>query len=190
MLAGIDLVSHHQILRTAFVVVDGQSFQVIQKPAQVGFPAIDLHSSDVTYPFIIQDMEKGVDFGAMSTKCMMVKHTPQNPTLVMRISHAQYDGISIPIILRDLRSAYIGGELSQSTPYSKFIRYSTLQSKSSEAEAFWRSLLADSKMTDLVEHSKPSCTNLVDKSQTKFVHLSRSNSSGITFATIIKAAWS
>lgn len=184
------LVAHHPILRTVFIVHKRQLLQVVMKtyyPEFKHYERLD-NVPDVPLALIQEDMKRDVELGEGILRFMLVKQGVSKHHLVMRMSHAQYDGICLPIIVGDLKAAYTGQELSIASKYSDFV-YSTLETKSSEPEMFWSKLLTGSHMTNILSHSKPSYWNVVNKSLIRVISAPSLSAHGITFATTIKAAW-
>lgn len=98
--------------------------------------------------------------------------------LVLRISHAQYDGLSFPRISEDLISAYSTGELPIRTDVDE-----------AAARTYWTKLLHASNMTSLVDHDRPSWRMLTSETLRRRIQTVSSSDSSITFATMLKAAW-
>ena len=115
--------------------------------------------------------------------------------LIMRISHAQYDGSCLPQLLNSLTALLQGGTAgptSSMAPY--FQEQAASPVKQSEAAAYWRTLLNGATMTPVFKHlhDKPSHQNVYNTVLTRSIPTPTSITSthGITFATILKLAWS
>ncbi|KNG89441.1 nonribosomal peptide synthase [Aspergillus nomiae NRRL 13137] len=110
--------------------------------------------------------------------------------LIMRISHAQYDGVSLPTIWEALQKAYTGQTLPSSPPFSTFTSFCPASDDPAAIE-HWRSLLAGSTMTNFVERHKPGLRDDSDEvlSVRRRVPNTTLTSDGITFATVAKSAW-
>ncbi|KAI1114796.1 acetyl-CoA synthetase-like protein [Nemania sp. NC0429] len=120
----------------------------------------------------------------------------QKTELVICLSHALYDGMSFAILCHDLSRAYLGLPLGHPAP--QFPSFFTEMSPGNrlDTQQFWRTLLRGSKMTDLTaisnRHKKVrSKTRNIEDSEvsTRFRCPSSGNSSGFTFASLLKAAW-
>ncbi|KFY79912.1 hypothetical protein V499_01170 [Pseudogymnoascus sp. VKM F-103] len=185
------LIDHHPVLRTVFVTHKHQLFQVVLKHVQAEFTQYEaLDILGFLQSVLESDMRRPVDLNNPSIRFLLVKQGPDEYRLMMRASHSQYDGISLPILLRDLKAAYLGESFSSSLPYSRFIHGSSRVMKVSDAEAFWRKELKDSTMTNILSHTKPAYRNPVNTSLKQVIQVNSALSGGITFATIFKAAWS
>ncbi|RAH71360.1 CoA-dependent acyltransferase [Aspergillus aculeatinus CBS 121060] len=114
----------------------------------------------------------------------------------MRTSHAQYDGLSMPFILKDLDALYNGIVLAPPARFSEYVEESErLLSQNKHAQQFWRQLLQGSEVSPIVAPSKLSSYSLqkdhpLDQTTIRTIRLSPSTSDASTTpATIIKAAW-
>jgi hypothetical protein len=104
------------------------------------------------------------------------------------LSHAQYDGISLPALLKDLQAAYEQKPFTSTlVPFSTFID-TVHRSAKTPAETYWHDLLEGSSMTQVVSRSKPSTGNVINQVLTKNIWLPRLPP-GITAATVLKACW-
>ena len=182
------LVDHHEILRTVFTVKGKQLYQVVLKNMRASIQHYGQPSPSTKE--IIQDcMEESPELGKSSLKFILADQEGGRQSLVIRISHALYDGISLPIILQDLQLAYQGLPLSTRIPFSTYIEsgHSKIQN-SIETQQYWRNLLEGSKMTDIVAHSRPSYKNLMDASMSRTV-VPDMRGENVTFATLLSTAW-
>ncbi|KAF4239314.1 hypothetical protein CNMCM8980_001764 [Aspergillus fumigatiaffinis] len=114
--------------------------------------------------------------------------------LIIRLSHCQHDGFSIPILFEDLAAAYEGARLS---PRSHFVDYCRLRSQRGVAAGygFWRNYLDGASMTYLGNRqgsllSQQYCPGTVDAVEASVVlDFFPVPPPGITLATVVKAAW-
>ena len=186
------LVAHYAILRTVFLVHRREVFQVVLKEIPLSITDHQCHRSveHSTAAIIEEDMCRPLDPGEVVVRFMFLCRDKGVNRLVLRASHAQYDGHALIRICKDLGPAYLGGTL---TPTSDFIEYMQFAAgrPPEEAEHFWRNLLAGSSVTQILRHSKPSFRNVLDGAINKLIptRLTRSHDD-ITIATTIKAAWS
>lgn len=121
---------------------------------------------------------------------------PGRIRLTMRISHTQYDGLSMPFILKDLDALYNGIVLAPPARFSEYMGESErLLSQNKHAQQFWRQLLQGSQVTPIVARSKLSSHSLqkdypLDQTTIRTIRLSPSASDASTTpATITKPAW-
>ncbi|KFY06569.1 hypothetical protein V492_07948 [Pseudogymnoascus sp. VKM F-4246] len=190
-LACQELVNRHTILRTVFVARKRQLYQVVLKQVDADFIHYEVSgTSKIPRSILENDIQKPVDINRSNVRFILVKHGPDESHLLMRASHSQYDGISLPIIVRDLKATYSGHDLSSSLPYSSFLHGSSQVMRDLDAETFWRKELEGSVMTSILSHSQPTYRNPVNSSLKQLVAVSAAPLDGITFATIVKTAWS
>ena len=182
------LVAKHAILRTVFATSGNQMLQVILRHTT---PEFNLHIPDDEDPsetIVREDLNRPVCLGDPFVRFMLVKDGATKHRLLMRISHAQYDGASMPLLLQDLRAAYRDEEMAKRPRFSDFVRME--QRTSGElSENFFREMLAGSQMTSVVTHTKPSTNNVLNTMIADTVPLVAFKSHGITSASVIKAAW-
>ncbi|KAK0130297.1 hypothetical protein ONS96_000818 [Cadophora gregata f. sp. sojae] len=181
-----ELLKRHSILRTTFIPYKSKLFQVVLKSAQ---PSFEYYKHEERAVILARDMERPVRFGESIIRLLLVEQRDDEHELLIRISHSLYDGISLPIIVRDLKAAYAGEQLSSSSPYNQFIWGSLQTMKTLDAETFWRRLLKGSTMTHIVHHQTPSYRNPINKSLKRTVPAPENRNMGITFASIVKASW-
>ncbi|EZF27693.1 hypothetical protein H103_00368 [Trichophyton rubrum CBS 288.86] len=188
-----DFTSKHQILRTVFVFYQSKLYQIILKQVLEG---ISWHRTDDDIDSFCRDLyqrdiQSDRDLSDPLTKLMVVGNNERH-RLILRLSHAQYDGISLPLIWQSLQTAFSGKTCPPEIPFANYISTIISQQEVTNSMAYWKALLADSKMTNVVEQSRPYYQNTYDlhtrRSITIPSQLSLSNQ-GITFATALKAAW-
>lgn len=186
------VIQRHQILRTIFVMQNQRLMQVVLKeyePAYIRY-TYEGNSNDEGIPsaLIEEDMEQPVNLGDDIMRFILVKYNDSSHRLIFRLSHAQYDGISLPSILRDIKAAYEDTAMSNSKPYSAFI-HSIRGQNAPQSESFWSALLKDSHMTQVLHHGNLAYKNPVNRMLSRTVTPTPLNAQGITFASIVKAAW-
>ncbi|KAL4894930.1 hypothetical protein BDV59DRAFT_200709 [Aspergillus ambiguus] len=181
------IIAHHSILRTVFVRTGSQLLQVVLRSYT---PEFSLHIQDEQDPsevLVREDLARPPHLGEPIVRYMLVKDGAVRHRLIMRVSHAQYDGASMPLLLQDLRLAYRGETLPKRPNFSDFVRMQLHTNQG--AEEFYTRLLAGSAMTRFVSHKKMSITNVLNTMIADMVPLVAFKNHGITAATVIKAAW-
>lgn len=179
------LVSSHPILRTVFVKDGGRTLQVVLKDLKV--PVSRHETSEPVNEFskklASEDIEIDSSFTLGSSSLGLFIITGETQTgFMIRISHAQYDGISFPEILRQLELSYEDKEIEPSTPFSTYIQY---QSESKlENIQYWREVLQGSWLTSL----PPASTTSTPKFISKPIDVSN-RSPDTTMTTLLTASW-
>lgn len=141
------LVRHLEILRTVFVCARGKVWQVVLKNLQVALARITAENEDFAelHGKIKQIAHKKPFFDHPVASFTLAQVPSTGFKLIIGISHAQYDGLSVPLILRVLESAYNNTVEPATTPFSAYLN---LQSKRRPlSRAYWRTLLKSSSLT-------------------------------------------
>ncbi|KAK0099466.1 Non-ribosomal peptide synthetase [Cadophora gregata f. sp. sojae] len=183
-----DLVKTHDILRTVFIEHESCFLQVVienldshvtthQTQGDVGKYVNELCTAEIESEFKL---------GSSFLKILHVEGQ-ESECLIIGLSHAQYDGNSLPMVLRDLEALYRGGKVEESEPFSSYMARIGDDGVQTKAISYWRNLLADSTLS-VVEGTSVQST---DKAifQTKAVDISQ-RPDEITTANLLTAAWS
>jgi amino acid adenylation domain-containing protein len=187
-------IDNHDILRTVFALHGGQYYQIILKAIYPSFAIHDttLDLEDFTKQLQATESEEGMPLGKPLVKLTLArqKHTARY-RIIIRLSHAQYDGVSLPRLWESLFAGYQGQPTAPRSSFSNYLAHSAIRN-SSESHEHWRRLLTGSSMTELATRDKMRCFQASDntKTLTRNVDLASFSNSGITFATLLKAAWS
>ena len=185
------VIEEHEMLRTVFAPHQNHIVQVVLKNANI---KIDVHetSKDIiafSDKICRDDMEQQTKLTDPLVKFMIVVNGNRH-RLIMRISHAQYDGLCLPLIWQSLANAFQGKPSPSTLSHSAYMAGLTHLDREQQL-SYWSSLLKGSKLTHVVKHRKPSYHNTYSTYHTRTLPAGLSlSSSGITFATILKAAWS
>lgn len=172
--------------------MDGRrALQVVLGQNTIDFQASRDKSDPNSILLMCQDDGSGgpVAFGKPMVKFRVLSLDEKTHCLAIGLSHAQYDGMCLRLILSDIRTAYLHQPLPDRPCYSTFIRY-TLRTNNTDAELFWQTALRDSTMTSLVSRILPSDRHLLLSREERQICNPPSRVQGITFSTILKAAWS
>ncbi len=168
----------HAILRTRLVhTADCGTLQVVLKD--------DFHwtkFSDVG-AYVEEDKAHGMGFGTPLCRfALSATH------LVMTIHHGVYDGFALPMILGDFEKAYATGATTARRPYKHFISY-IRDLDVPLCESFWTKQLQDAAVSPFPELPSPVYEPFADQACSRQMRLSRSANSGITTASLLRAAW-
>ncbi|OKP06701.1 Nonribosomal peptide synthetase 12 [Penicillium subrubescens] len=180
------VIARHAALRTVFILYQNQILQVVLKGWKDRMEFMDVQEE---IPPVIEGLirEKCRQFPPAGTFHFHLTFlsSPTSRVLLVRINHAQYDGISLGILYNDFMSAYSGRELAVSEDFSDYMRVRHAQS-TPEAFDYWRKALDNATMTvlsqsqptlqrDIVIHAEDLARPLPPK--------------GITLATLLTSAW-
>lgn len=182
------LVELHNILRTVFVQHESSYFQVVLTKLQGTLShykaeepleqAINMLCND--------DAESELTLGEPFLKAFMVEDNEGRIGLVVRLSHAQYDGVSLPRLLEDFEHLYAGSKIAAFVPFSAYVAATRHRSAIEAAQSYWRRLLQGSDLTRLGGTSK----EVTDRGlflSTQVIVSDRPNE--ITTSNLLTAAW-
>ncbi|KNG47857.1 phenyloxazoline synthase mbtb [Stemphylium lycopersici] len=188
------LVDKHALLRTVFVVKARQTFQVILKPEAYPFdftvkqPGNGQNANEAVDTFIQQDKKRKTQLGDPLVTFTLVKDvTDATHQLVLRISHAQYDALSLDTLWRSLEALYAGKTL-EIVPFTKFCEEASLASTNSES--YWKEALANSAISEVIAHTRPSVSRPINRTVKATIPLADLKAFGFTSATAVLASWS
>ncbi|KAL4811153.1 hypothetical protein BDV18DRAFT_155763 [Aspergillus unguis] len=151
----LELWRHLDILRTVFIV-DPQSHQLLQIILNNVDPEITVHHTQAAEDLrtacerAYRDdlLHRPLSLGRSFTRFFIVANPADGQArLTLRLSHAQYDGFSLPIIF-SLFAAFYRDETPPPPPAPKFAGYIRhIQKQRQAAEPYWRRLLEGSCTT-------------------------------------------
>ncbi|POR37791.1 Nonribosomal peptide synthetase [Tolypocladium paradoxum] len=186
------LVARNEILRTVFVRHAHRGYAVVVDDLRAAFVehALDAGGSVAAFARKLCELDvlTSMPHGSAFVKWFLVEAGGgRQSCLVFRLSHAQYDEICLPMLLRQLSALYEGRPAPQSVPFSAYVGH-VLRAAVPASEPYWRELLAGSAMAVLrPEGGVPVLRSnhfAVDKS----VDIS-SRPRDVTVATLPTAAW-
>lgn len=186
------LATIHPILRTAFVPHNRRVYQAVIKSSGIEFrrhycPTWRL--ANMLDKVIKKDQSTAVGFENPVTKFMFLDGSKQS-ILILRLSKAQYDDLSVALLVKDLKRLYDGSQKPPRRPtFCDFMR-NAQTANSHGAEEYWRALLEGSQVTQVVAHVQPyDMSTNVQTVRNPALSLGSLSSLGISFETVLKAAW-
>ncbi|KAG8157434.1 hypothetical protein KVR01_012818 [Diaporthe batatas] len=186
------LVSHLEVLRTVFVCARGKTWQVVLRSLPVALTTITATNEDPAelHNKINEIAQKNSSFDHPVVSFTLA-HTPSvGYKLIIGISHAQYDGLSVPLILRVLESAYNKTPVPISTPFSAYLN---LQDKRrSSSRAYWRTLLKSSSLTQGLPRLSADLSPNVQPRRIEaggMIKLAEAIPEGFTLAVVANLSW-
>ncbi|CBF87069.1 protein easA [Aspergillus nidulans FGSC A4] len=187
----LEVVKKHDILRTAYVVYKNQLLQVVLRdyaPAVTHYQT-DQSIEEFTKEFIAHDMHRPPQLGYPFLEFAIICSPVANRHRVLfRLSHAEYDAISLSYFVNSLREIY---QRQSTTEYVGFPQYiSSLANQDTwSSREYWRSLLKGCTMPAISSSSQPrrlpSRQVYHDSRRVSFKTLP----AGITLSTIVRSAW-
>ncbi|KAG6252577.1 NRPS protein [Claviceps purpurea] len=186
------LVSLHPILRTVFIPhEDGTLLQVVLQALTVSVtehncpPEEDLDQFARTLAEQDIEVDTSFQYGQSFVQLFVLRpEGKEEQSLMLRMSHAQYDGVSLPELLKQLHMHYLQESVSPSAPFANYLQHmTTLEDKHI---SYWKKQLAGSSLSHTIEPANPATSTT--RFFTKAVNVSR-RSPDVTFATLLTASW-
>ncbi|OAL21893.1 hypothetical protein AYO20_11294 [Fonsecaea nubica] len=184
-----ELVTIHDILRTVFIEHESSLFQIVLEKLDSLLSMHQFEGDLEKYVVALckTDVESDFPLGSPFFKIFHVQGTDGKSCLVVRLSHAQYDGISLPRLLRDLETLYARGTVDGFRPFSAYMARLSDERVKKPALNYWRNLLDNSKLS-ILEGTSAQHANTRSIFLTKPVETSR-RPTEITTASLLTGAW-
>jgi aryl carrier-like protein len=184
-----ELVRMHDILRTVFIEHESNFLQVVVE--NLVLPVMLKKTTEVNLEQYVKNIcnvraEESFELDKPFAEFIHVEGVDGKHALIIGLSHAQYDGVSLPNLLRDLDALYTDGETPKSEPYLQYVSRvsdSNLQKKAAE---YWTSLLKDSSMSTLVGETTKSTDKALFQHRAANVTCKPQE---ITTSSLLTAAW-
>jgi fusarinine C synthase len=167
-----DLVQTHDILRSVFIEHDSTFLQVVLHAldAPMSIERADGDLEQCVTALCATNIDSDFPLGSSFLKLQYIKGTDAKGCLVIGLSHAQYDGMSLPRLLRDLETLYTGRLVVEFSPFSSYISHIRSSRALSPALKYWSGLLHGSSLSILAPSPQHSTT---DNDKDKSLFLSR-----------------
>ena len=181
-------VTAHEILRTVFIEHDSDLLQVVLEQLEV--PVIS-HRTNGSLEQSVDDIciasiESEMPLGSPFLKLWLVEDEQGKQCLIIGLSHAQYDGVSLPVLLRSLAAFYDRRGAVAAEPFSSYVGLTRNADVRGNAIKYWQHLLSGSSLSVLGDVSAKSGQKAIFRS--KPVSLDRS-AKDVTSATLLTMAW-
>ena len=181
------------ILRSVFVCAEGQFYQVVLKKMKVD---LGVHDTEMELDDFVADLQqKDRDHppknGEPFVKFAVVRKAGTNlHRILVRMSHAQYDGVCLWKLLDAIKQGYEGGTLPKTSSFANHMRLMSSSVTPDHYEHF-TTLLKDSKMPEIIRRNGPNTYCHVGSSTNvnKTIDISMGSKGSITVATVVQAAW-
>ncbi|KAI5198759.1 nonribosomal peptide synthase SidD [Aureobasidium subglaciale] len=180
------LVRTHDILRTVFIEHDSIFYQVVLESLDeiVVSEQVEGEVKHQIEALCTEDIKQEFELGSSFAKITHVKGSDGKEGLVFRLSHAQYDGVSLPALLTDLETLYKGGEITPE-PFANYISASLEPSAQRKSLDYWRTLLSGSLLSSFGNSARENETGIFKSAAIDIT----SKPSDVTTANILTAAW-
>ncbi|KAF1812365.1 peptide synthetase [Eremomyces bilateralis CBS 781.70] len=182
-----DLVAQNEILRTVFIEHESACYGVVVEDIEVPIVEYEIEGDVPSFAQKLceLDIQTRMPMGSPFLKFLYIKGDRNQSCLMMRISHAQYDEICLPILLQQLSALFNGTPVQEAVPFSRFVSH-VVRTNIPQSLEYWRQTLQGSSMSVL----RPDIplTSKESASVHKAIDIS-SRPKGITIATLPTAAW-
>jgi amino acid adenylation domain-containing protein len=155
-----EIICRHEVLRTTFVLVDGQPLQVIAPQVQLKIPVVDLQNlpkaerEEEIQRLSAEEFQIPFDFTqAPLLRCKLLYLGEQEHILLFAIHHIVFDGWSTDIFIRELAAIYTAFVAGEPSPlpalpiqYADFAVWQRQQLQGERLEsllAYWKQQLAN-----------------------------------------------
>ncbi|GLB22897.1 nonribosomal peptide synthase [Aspergillus tubingensis] len=185
-----ELVKAHDILRTVFVEHDSSFLQVVLDDITAPMAIHETTSTleDAVNSICKTHSESAFQLGSSFTQFLHIEHTPtQQSCLILGLSHAQYDGVSLPLLLRDLETLYTSGQIPTPIPFSSYISHTLSPDPQSKALTYWKNLLQGSTPSILPTQQQQGSRSIFHTAPIPLPF--PFNLEGITTATLLTSSW-
>ncbi|KAL2846707.1 hypothetical protein BJY01DRAFT_247134 [Aspergillus pseudoustus] len=188
------VVDTFDILRTVFVCSGESFYQVILKKVRPTLVVYETQTDLDTFTASLQqrDRDQGLRQGEQFVQFVVAKRKGTNQhRILIRLSHAQYDGMCISKILGAIKQGYEGGTLAPTVSYANYMRLLP-SSITPEHYEYWTKLLKGSRMTDVISRGCPSTYQTMGyyaEVNTAISIAQNSTIGNITVGTLVQAAW-
>ncbi|TPX25759.1 Non-ribosomal peptide synthetase nps1 [Coccidioides immitis] len=182
-----ELVTRNEILRTVFTKVDGRYYGIVLEQVRVPIEVHEIERDIETYAHNLchLDVETTMPLGSSFVKFLFVRCTDGRGCLILRISHAQYDEICLPVLLRQLSALYERKVVPKALPFSSYVQH-VVKENILQSIQYWRELLKGSSLTVL--RPETPLESKIPAAVYKTFDIS-ARPKDITVATIPTAAW-
>ncbi|KAI0880571.1 peptide synthetase [Annulohypoxylon maeteangense] len=182
-----DLVARNEVLRTVFVESGEKCFGVVLEALPVSIDEYEIEGDldSFVHKLCDLDVQTKMPLGSAFVKFFFVRGEGAKSCLIFRISHAQYDEVCLPALIRQLAALYDGETTPDSVPFSSFV-YHIINKCIPRSIPYWTDLLKDSQLS-ILRPDLP-LTSRVPDAITRTVDIS-ARLKDITIATLPTAAW-
>jgi amino acid adenylation domain-containing protein len=132
------LVDDFDILHTVFIHTDSRFLQVQLENFKPEFDQVECKDEDsVSFVDALceQDLKRKRLLGSSFVRFIAVKHSSERHRLILRISHAQFDGYSLGPLLERLSGIYSGKNLSKPPSFAQFMAFTKQRERTNVA--YW-----------------------------------------------------
>ncbi|KAK2807650.1 Non-ribosomal peptide synthetase [Onygenales sp. PD_10] len=181
-----ELVKTHDILRTVFIEHNSTYFQVVIEAMDtpVTMHKVEGDLDQCVVDLCKTDIESNFQLGSSFLRISHIESSEGKECLVLGLSHAQYDGVSLPRLLRDLETLYVGGKIVDYESFAAYMGHTMDERVQTEALGYWQTLLENSSLSVLNASTQPTDASIFHTKPIDMPPLE-----DITTANLLTAAW-
>lgn len=192
-LAAFKLVQSIDIFRTVFLPCGDRFLQVVLRKMRPEFTVYETDATldDFTAMIRQRDRDDGPRLGESFVNFTVAKErSSDRHRILIRASHAQYDGVCMSKIMEALRAGYHEAPLPTMSSFASYVR-ANAGTITAYHYQHWKTLLKGSRMTEIIRRAGPNYRRSVGTTSTikQTIMLPSIAHASITTATVIKAAW-
>lgn len=180
------------IMRSSFGIHRGKVKMIVFKNARFTIEQLDTSGdlSHATKSWIETDRcAAWQDNSSIVNVCFLRDQTKRTGRLIVCLPHFRYDGISLPVIYKDLLSSLKEEQVPQHASFADFASGVAQSQHSTEGRDFWRNLLQGSQVTRIGGPSLSRFSKPTDVSITAKICSPDLRCFNRTWATLLQAAW-
>ncbi|KAK1912722.1 hypothetical protein P3342_004658 [Pyrenophora teres f. teres] len=184
------LLDSFPVLRTHFLYFQGKLYQVVPRYQELPFSIFEVNGplAEESQAIHMRDLDQITPLG-LPTSFMLVRTTAGMNRLIIRLSHAQYDGVCLPVMLRTLATIYQQEPMHPTTSFNNCLAY--VSSRYSLSVHYWRNLLEGSHLTNITSKLGPKAhedTAIRPVMVERVMHTPQLPA-GLTMASLVSSAW-
>lgn len=186
------LVAAHPILRAVFEVSDDQVYMRIPQHQFLPFETYQVTVDDIeSKSQEIYAKDRVCPLGSPIVRFSLIKASSSRHRLILRLSHAQYDGFCAHTFGQTLHLLYISLPIPRTFPFHEYARVVQDPCFIHTAEMYWHARLKKSQMPKLVQRARsgPPFNKILDGEYRKSVLEPNLRHHGVSVATVVKVAW-
>ena len=184
------LLDHFPILRTHFVYFQEKLYQVVPRHVEVPFRTFSVKGpvAEESHSIHMRDLDQVTPL-EFPTSFMLVQSATGASRLIIRLSHAQYDGVCLPVMLRTLASLYQEESLPPTLGYPNYLSH--IRERNLKSVDHWRRTLQGSQPTNIIaklSRGVPRNTAVHVIRAEKLIRTPKLPS-GLTVGSLVSSAW-
>ncbi|OJJ03909.1 hypothetical protein ASPVEDRAFT_85331 [Aspergillus versicolor CBS 583.65] len=182
------IMARHSILRTKFLYYEGQLMQMVLGDLDPPFTTLTTNKDPLKLCEALWKVGLASlnVVGPLPARFTLVSRSAEDHVFTIRISHAQWDGVSVPHLFGDIAAVYNQRQLPPTTDFSDYVYYRASKDKT-PAFQFWTQYLEHSTMPTPF----PPAIGRQGEHQTHWTFLGIETPklpAGVTMASLVKAA--